>query len=101
MAARPSRHRLLSDGRTVPAVPAVVPLPPPSSPVRQVLVPKRLMNKPDRRRLGRWLVDHLGRPDRLEGLWWGEDDGRGLVISFRDDEAFVLFSLTWGSWDGS
>ena len=100
MAMRASRHQLLSDGRTVPVVPRHAAMVAPPDPVRKVLVPKRMMNRVDRQRLGRWLVLHLGKPDRLAGLWWGDDDQRGLVISFRNDEAFVLFSLTWGSWDG-
>lgn len=51
------------------------------------------LDRGTRRQLSRWLVDHCGRPDRVRGFWWTEEDGR--VICFAVPEHFMEFSLRW------
>ena len=94
MAVKPSRHRVLEDGSTVPAT-AKPPVAHERDLARRVMVPRERLDKRSRRALGAWLVARLGRPDRVAGLWWADDRPEGLLVTMCDDAVFMEFALTW------
>lgn len=51
------------------------------------------LDRASRRQLSQWLVHHCGRPDRVRGFWWTEEEGR--VVCFVIPEHFMEFSLRW------
>ena len=50
-----------------------------------------------RRELAAWLRHHCGRPDRLRGFWWSDEDpaSKELVVTFILPEHFFEFSMRW------
>ena len=61
--------------------------------IMRVRLGSKHATKVARRELGRWLVQHCGKPDRIRGFWWTEEDGN--VVCFALPEHFMEFSLRW------
>jgi hypothetical protein len=88
------RHEILPDGRTVPGkLNQTITMP--TDEIRIARIELTKLTKAMRREMGAWLSSNLGRPDRNSGLWWANEDGHHLLVCFRNDEAFVNFSLKY------
>jgi len=92
-----TRHKILNNGQTIPLL---------QDEIKKNLfdevkisrVKLNGLNKARRKELGYWLSSRLGKPDCNNGFWWAEETREWLLIYFRNDEAFVQFSLIYGQY---
>lgn len=92
-----SRHKILPDGRTIPAAPQRK-LPILDGDIYKTKIVTRGIGKESRVDLGKWLADRLGQPDKNHGGWWTEEttEPGEILICMRDAEIFTEFWLKWG-----